>query len=138
MKPPLWLGSLHPIAKAVLAYCTLLLVLVVFVLVAGRNNESTAQASSANPVAAAPVETDVVAVTGATLYTEHCAACHGADLQGGTGPELAAGSEASELSDRRYSSRIINGRNDMPAFSEILTVDQTDEIIAYLRVEQGG
>jgi mono/diheme cytochrome c family protein len=138
MNPLPWLGGLHPIAKAVLSYCTLLLVLVAYVQVAGSTNESTPQTSPTTPVTVAPVEGEVVAAPGATLYSERCAACHGADLQGGTGPELGTGSEAAELSDRRYSSRITNGRNDMPAFSEILTVDQTDEIIAYLRAEQGA
>lgn len=54
---------------------------------------STAQAAATPPANQEnPYRGDATAMAeGATLYAQHCAGCHGADLQGGIGPGLVDG-----------------------------------------------
>ena len=75
---------------------------------------------------------------GEEIYVEVCARCHGADLGGGIGPELAAGSNASQQSDDYLRTAIEEGRGRMPSFDQTLQPDQVDRVIAYLRERQEG
>ena len=77
-------------------------------------------------------------LSGAELYAANCASCHGAALEGGIGPELDRGSEASESSDGRYVLRISEGKEEMPGFAGQLTSTEIDEIIAHIREQQAG
>jgi cytochrome c oxidase cbb3-type subunit 3 len=79
-------------------------------------------------------------LSGRDLYTMACAFCHGLDL-GGTdiAPDLGPGSDAEEESDSRLAKRIREGKEEMPAFGNILTDEQIQLIVDYLRqVQQGG
>jgi len=72
---------------------------------------------------------------GAALYAEHCAACHGADRLGGTGPALIPES-LKRLRGEKIATVIAQGRaaTQMPAFGEILADEEIGELAAYVRV----
>ncbi len=76
--------------------------------------------------------------TGEEVYTAVCARCHGADLAGGVGPALGAGTEVSEQPDDYYVQTISRGRGRMPAFGSSLTEHQIDRVIEYLRARQAA
>jgi mono/diheme cytochrome c family protein len=69
---------------------------------------------------------------GADLYRRYCAACHGADLSGGTGPALGARSGAGALTDAELGAAITGGIGDMAAV-ERLGTPQVEAVVAYLR-----
>lgn len=62
---------------------------------------------------------------GEVLYTADCAACHGVDATGGSGPSII-GEDPDE-----YFEIILEGEGDMPAFPEYTDQDITD-VIAYI------
>lgn len=70
---------------------------------------------------------------GDAVYQSRCAGCHQADLSGGVGPALGAGSRVPSLSDDDIRSVISNGRGGMPAFGGRLAPEDIDGIIAFLR-----
>jgi cytochrome c oxidase cbb3-type subunit 3 len=78
-------------------------------------------------------------LSGRDLYTMACAFCHGLDL-GGTdiAPDLGPGSDAEEESDNRLAKRITEGKDEMPGFGNILTDEQIQLLVDYLREEQEG
>ncbi|MFH1383105.1 MAG: cytochrome c3 family protein [Chloroflexota bacterium] len=68
----------------------------------------------------------------AALYTTYCAACHGANLQGGSGPALTT----TALSGRtltRVTNDIANGVGSMPGYSSSLNSAQISALAAYLK-----
>ena len=67
------------------------------------------------------------------IYAEHCAACHGADRLGGTGPALLPESLA-RLRSERARSVIAEGRaaTQMPAFGEALDGEALDALVALI------
>lgn len=71
-------------------------------------------------------------IDGAVLYGRYCAACHGADLSGGVGPAMGAGSEAARLTDAELGSAITAGVGEMAAI-DALDPPQVDAIVAYVR-----
>jgi cbb3-type cytochrome c oxidase subunit III len=78
-----------------------------------------------------------VTLTGQELYESTCASCHAADLSGvGDFPDIGRGSEAAEDSDDRIRRQIIEGEDEMPAFGDVLSDEQIDSIIEYLREAQ--
>ena len=74
--------------------------------------------------------------TGEEIYLQLCSNCHGADLSGGIGPPLGAGSNAAEQPDLFLVITIESGRGRMPSFSSVLDDAQLERLIAYLRAEQ--
>ena len=75
------------------------------------------------------------AAAGADLYAANCAACHGADGSGGTGPALTEEVPAHE-SDEELLHHIIEGPGDMPSF-DWMTDQQLADLLAYLRATFG-
>ena len=152
MKRRWWWQRIHPVFRVllVIVYFGLAFSVIAYAVAQGTPDSASAQQSAPTE---APVD-DTTATTapatttqdtspepaagGKDLYDANCAACHGTDLEGGVGPPLDRTSEASELSDARYVLRTTEGRGDMPAFADQLTSDEIDEIIAYIRDEQGG
>ncbi len=69
-----------------------------------------------------------------------CSRCHGIDLEGieDTGPALGARSDAVEDSDSRLANRIREGKDEMPRFGSVLTDEQIDLIVSYLRDVQAA
>lgn len=84
--------------------------------------------------AAAPAEDE----TAAEVYASTCASCHGSDLAGGTGPSLDGSSDSVEDPDSLLFRRIADGRGAMPAFSSRLSDDQINDLVGFIRSEQGS
>ncbi|MCH8899647.1 MAG: cytochrome c [Acidobacteria bacterium] len=75
---------------------------------------------------------------GEELYRVGCAQCHGADLTGGLGPPIDAGSNADiGLSDEQVVDVIRVGPGAMPGFDRRLTEEQIESLVVYLRVRHG-
>jgi mono/diheme cytochrome c family protein len=76
-------------------------------------------------------------VSGAVLFRDNCARCHGPDLKGTRkAPALAEIRSKKHWTDERITNRILDGAGKkMPAFRESFTEDQIRELIAYLRAE---
>jgi len=75
-------------------------------------------------------------LTGEQLYGFACASCHGADLQGGEGPRLGAGSDTVDLTDAEIAEIVFLGEDDMQPLQGSLTPKQVQAITDYLRSEQ--
>jgi mono/diheme cytochrome c family protein len=74
---------------------------------------------------------------GEAVYEASCAVCHGADLGGGVGPALGAGSVVAGQDDATVSDVIVNGRASMPAWEGVLSAEDIEAVIAFIRREQG-
>ncbi len=79
-------------------------------------------------------------LTGRDLFNMACSRCHGSDLGGveGVAPDLGPGSEAVEESTARLIRQISDGGDDMPRFGGVLTPEQVEMIVVYLREVQSG
>lgn len=64
---------------------------------------------------------------GETVFANTCAACHGADGTGGSGPDITGEAFASDLE-----SIIRNGEGEMPAQSQLSDTEVAD-VIAYMQ-----
>ena len=82
-------------------------------------------------LAAMPAVADEAAT--AALYQEHCAACHGADRLGGTGPALIP-ENLGRLKPERAIAAIKDGRSQtqMPGFGDLLDDDQIEDLTALI------
>jgi cytochrome c551 len=80
---------------------------------------------------ATPVETGTPAgpdaADGATLYSQNCAGCHGADGSGGAAPAVADEDDAEEI--RR---RIERGGEGMPGFSDQMQPGEIEALARYV------
>jgi mono/diheme cytochrome c family protein len=65
--------------------------------------------------------------SGGALYRQHCAACHGANADGGIGGTLVA----SPLSFSQQVSVTSRGRESMPGFNSVLTSDEIASVVRY-------
>jgi mono/diheme cytochrome c family protein len=74
--------------------------------------------------------------SGAELYAQFCARCHGADLAGGVGQALGPGSELVEKPDSYVIAVLEDGRGSMPAFGNTLSADQIQSVLDFIRMEQ--
>jgi len=72
------------------------------------------------------------AATGDELYEANCAACHGADLAGGAGPDLTA--VGSKYSADEIADIITNGIGSMPA--QGVTGEELDTLSNWLAEKQ--
>ena len=73
-------------------------------------------------------------MVGAGLYSKHCAKCHGGNgraTMAGT-PDLIVHKLISK-SNEQLLNTLKTGRGIMPAFQGLLTEDQMDDILAYLK-----
>ena len=84
----------------------------------------------AGPVLAAPA---LAQPDGASLFAEHCAACHGDTRLGGTGPALIP-EALGRIKGEDLSAIIAGGRvaTQMPAFAETLTPEDIAALAAYI------
>ena len=74
--------------------------------------------------------------SGAEIYDQVCARCHGNDLGGRVGPALGPGSGAASAADEFLLTTITRGRGSMPSFSRTLSEKQIERVVAYLRSRQ--
>ncbi len=74
-------------------------------------------------------------LSGKDLYNLACARCHGLDQMGieDVAPDISETSFAMDESDEWLSGRIRDGRDDMPRFGGVLTDDQINLLVAFLR-----
>ncbi len=73
---------------------------------------------------------------GSALFTQNCAACHGADRAGRGGAPSLVGI-ASRLQAAAIRTTILQGRGQMPAF-EALKAEQVDALVAFLATNGGA
>jgi mono/diheme cytochrome c family protein/DNA-binding beta-propeller fold protein YncE len=68
------------------------------------------------------------------LYNEHCSSCHMENRLGGTGPALIP-ETLKRMRGPKVANVILHGREatQMPAFAELLTAEQVEELAAYLK-----
>lgn len=76
-------------------------------------------------------------VTGPELFNQLCATCHGAQLEGKTGPPLGQYSPSSTLPDEYLVTSIRRGIGTMPSFDH-LSDDQVERLVSYIRNVQAG
>ena len=74
--------------------------------------------------------------TGEQVYEQVCARCHAADLSGGVGPGIGAGSNAAEQNDEFLRLTITDGRGRMPSFRHTLSEEEINRVIEFMREEQ--
>lgn len=75
--------------------------------------------------------------TGPELFSQLCSACHGARLEGKTGPPLGQGSPSAALPDEYLVTSIRRGIGKMPSFDHLME-EQVSRLISYIRDVQGG
>ena len=68
---------------------------------------------------------------GETLFADNCSSCHGADGGGGNGGPDLTGS-ATARTPEAVAAKVAAGGNGMPAFREVLTENQINDIAAYV------
>ena len=90
------------------------------------------------PLEDAPVKGDLG--VGAVIYGEHCASCHGAQGQGGTGTALGNPVFLATVSDAFLRHTIAAGRSGTPmqGFAETLTDPEINAVTAFLRSRAVG
>ena len=74
--------------------------------------------------------------SGAEIFEQSCANCHGSDLSGGIGPALNAGSNAASQDDAFLELTITRGRGRMPSFQNTLSQEQIERVIGFIRDQQ--
>ncbi len=99
------------------------------------------------PAAATPAPAAAAAGRGgrgpnplALMFTGRCAGCHGADLAGGRAPSLFNYELLSQRTDAQLREVILQGNPavDMPAFKDVLSLDEINQLITYIRVQSGN
>ncbi|BBI32811.1 c-type cytochrome [Cohnella abietis] len=79
-------------------------------------------------------ERAVDAATSEQIYQSMCISCHGAELQGAIGPELAH--IGSSLTKEQLFKTIKNGRRGMPSFEKRLSEDELITVTTWLASHQ--
>ncbi len=91
----------------------------------------------ANPPVELPpeIQTNVVTLNGVEIYKNLCAQCHGLEGEGGVGPALNDPVFQDRNSDQEIFDTINNGHKatTMIAWGEILTAEQIQEVVKYIR-----
>jgi mono/diheme cytochrome c family protein len=81
------------------------------------------------------VATPAAARTGAEVYADVCAQCHGPKGEGGIGPSLGDPKFQSETTDQDIFNTISKGHKSTPmiAWGDVLTSDQIQQLVAFIR-----
>lgn len=107
------------IPYAIIAIVGILLVIVISV--AGIGQRDTLQNG-------ADEQEEAVSTDPEAIFQSNCAACHGADLSGGVGPDLTK--IGGELSEDEIKTTILNGKGSMPA--GVIKGDEADLVAKWL------
>jgi mono/diheme cytochrome c family protein len=86
------------------------------------------------PEVATPAAAEA-ARTGAEVYSDVCAQCHGPKGEGGVGPALSDPKFQSDTTDQEIFDTISKGHKSTPmiAWGEVLTSDQIQQLVAFIR-----
>lgn len=116
---------------AMLALCSLAIVLGVTALLVEVNNHSQEYAAEKEAENAPIDDTPVDAAAAEAIYKASCLNCHGAELEGGVGPNLQA---VGSVQDRKQLHDIImNGKGGMmPAFKSSLSDEEISNLAGWL------
>ena len=101
--------------------------------------DSTDEAASeplADVPAADEAELDLLQVSGSELYGSNCAACHGENGGGGTGPSLLGNARAAERAN--VLNIIQYGRGAMPGYGAILSEEEIEAVTNYVIEDLSG
>jgi putative heme-binding domain-containing protein len=109
------------------------------VLAAGLALAQTTDQTHADPGVQNPFGNDRQAVAmGAELFRVHCAACHGAQGEGGSGPDLTEGVYAAGDRDEDLRQVVTRGRGGvMPGFRNILDEESIWRLVSFMRSVAG-
>lgn len=80
---------------------------------------------------ALPDDADEELILGSDIYRASCARCHGADGGGGIGRSLRGVDQ--RLTVDEQIDVVLNGRNQMPRFSQTLTESDIEAVVRYQR-----
>ena len=75
--------------------------------------------------------------SGASLFADNCATCHGADGSGGQGPALADGAANERLSEADMVEVVTKGRAAMPSWKGVLSEAEIARVVRYVRTDLG-
>ena len=76
------------------------------------------------------------AESGAILFRDNCARCHGSNREGTKkGPVLAGIGKKKHWTDEKITNRILNGEGKMPSFRDSLSSEQIQQLVTFLRAE---
>lgn len=76
--------------------------------------------------------------SGKSVYDKRCATCHGGRGQGFVGPPVGGGrmvTKYPEVADMR--AIVVDGRNQMPPWGNVLSDEEIDAVVQYVREELG-
>lgn len=96
----------------------------------------------ANPPVVLPTEVAAgqAALTGTQIYADVCSRCHGEKGEGGIGPAFRDPAFQARYTDQGLFDAISQGREATPmlAWGEILTSDQIEQLVHFIRTLQAG
>lgn len=104
---------------------TVALVLAVVALVAGCGDDTTTTTTAGVTTTAGGATT----LAGPEIFASVCAACHGVDGTGNTGPDLTA---LSTITKERIVDQVTNGGSSMPAFGGQMSAEEIDVVSDYV------
>ena len=107
----------------------LLFLLAASLALAQHGNEPNANAGTQNPFGDDPK----AAAAGAEVFRVQCAACHGAQGEGGSGPALSEGIYGIGDRDEDLRQIVMRGRDVMPGFRNTLGEESIWQVITYVR-----
>ena len=87
-------------------------------------------------VLVACVDRPAVDASGEEIYAQLCSRCHGDALQGVLGPGLGEGSPTASQPDEFIRVTVMHGKGRMPSMEGVLTDEQLEGLIAYIRGQQ--
>jgi len=104
------------------------------------------QAAPAPPPAPPPAQAQTPGRGGrggnplAQMFASRCGGCHGTDLAGGRAPSLFDYDLLQQRTDAELRQVILEGNPivDMPAFKDVLSRDEINQLITYIRVQSGN
>ena len=95
---------------------------------------TTAIAAVTTPEQTTATQPEEPQTLGAGLFQDNCSACHGADLQGGVGPNLIT----SQLDADSLTTVISDGRGGMPSWRNSLSSEDIAAITDFILGESGA
>ncbi len=75
-----------------------------------------------------PTDDAPIIQTGKEVFASNCAACHGQAATGKVGPNL----HNLDLDKEEIAATVKNGKGKMPAFGEMLTAAQQEQVVNYI------